>query len=273
MGGFLSKPNVEKHSESGNSEEVRYGVVAMQGWRVEMEDAHLAKLDTTNKTYYFGVFDGHAGSKTAKASAEKLMSELSIDDSDHDDTIISKIRKAFLELDTYVEKEVKEQSGSTAILCIITPTRIIFSNCGDSRGVLCRNGEVCFATDDHKPTNEDEQSRIIKAGGMVMMKRVNGSLGVSRALGDFSYKGNEGLGQTEQMVSPEPETTIIQRTPDDQFMVLACDGIYDVLENDELVKFVSDELKVTSDLVAIGGNLIDICLNKVSLFSCFNCLC
>ena len=58
-----------------------------------------------------------------------------------------------------------------------------------------------------------------------MIQRVNGSLAVSRALGDFEYKNVDGKGPTEQLVSPEPEFYIKERQPDlDQFLVLACDG-------------------------------------------------
>ena len=57
---------------------------------------------------------------------------------------------------------------------------------------------------DHKPSNPPERERIQNAGGSVMIQRVNGSLAVSRALGDFEYKNVDGKGPTEQLVSPEP---------------------------------------------------------------------
>ncbi len=81
---------------------------------------------------------------------------------------------------------------------------IIFSNCGDSRAVLSRGGRPVLVTQDHKPSNPPERERIQAAGGSVMMQRVNGSLAVSRALGDFEYKNVDGKGPTEQLVSPEP---------------------------------------------------------------------
>ena len=74
---------------------------------------------------------------------------------------------------------------------------------------------------DHKPSNPPELERIQNAGGSVMIQRVNGSLAVSRALGDFEYKNVDGKGPTEQLVSPEPEFYMKKREADnDEFLVL-----------------------------------------------------
>lgn len=88
----------------------------------------------------------------------------------------------------------EDKSGSTAVCTLISPTHFYIANCGDSRAVLCRNGEAAVCTMDHKPTVAAEKKRIQDAGGSVMIHRVNGSLAVSRALGDFEYKSVEGRG-------------------------------------------------------------------------------
>ncbi len=80
---------------------------------------------------------------------------------------------------------LRDISGSTATTVLITPTHIIFGNCGDSRGLLSREDKVFFATLDHKPSNPEESTRIRGAGGFVEAGRVCGNLAVSRALGDF----------------------------------------------------------------------------------------
>ena len=86
----------------------------------------------------------------------------------------------------------------------------------------------------------------------------------SRALGDFEYKNVEGKGPTEQLVSPEPEFYIKTRDKDtDQFLVLACDGVWDVMTNEDICSFVSDRMRVTDDLEAIANEVIDTCLHKV----------
>ena len=94
--------------------------------------------------------------------------------------------------------------------------------------------------------------------------RVNGSLAVSRALGDYEYKNVEGKGQCEQLVSPEPEISVESRSAEnDEFLILACDGVWDVMSNEDLVEFVRSRLQVTSDLESICNQVIDTCLYKV----------
>ena len=95
---------------------------------------------------------------------------------------------------------------------------------------------------DHKPYNEVEQRRIEAAGGTVTMRRVNGDLAVSRALGDFTYKHATHLPATQQQVSPEPEIHVEARTEQDQFVVLACDGIWDVMSNEEVAAFLLEKI-------------------------------
>lgn len=82
----------------------------------------------------------------------------------------------------------EDKSGSTAVCVFISPEYFYIANCGDSRAILCRKGVPAVSTIDHKPTMESERKRIREAGGSVMIGRVNGSLAVSRALGDFEYK-------------------------------------------------------------------------------------
>ena len=89
----------------------------------------------------------------------------------------------------------EDKSGSTAVCCLISPTHFYIANCGDSRAVLCRNGVPAVYTQDHKPSVPAEKKRIQEAGGSVMIHRVNGTLAVSRALGDFDYKSVEGKGE------------------------------------------------------------------------------
>jgi len=122
-----------------------------------------------------------------------------------------------------------------------------------------------LATQDHKPSNPPERERIQNAGGSVMIQRVNGSLAVSRALGDFEYKNVDGRGPTEQLVSPEPEFYYKVREPEkDEFLVLACDGVWDVMTNEDICQFISARMKITDDLEQITNDVIDTCLHKGS---------
>ena len=277
MGAFLEKPKTDKLTDSGEGHGLRYGVSAMQGWRMEMEDAHVCSTNILglDKGSFFGVFDGHAGSKVSQYCSENLLDcvmekykKATGDPDDDVKSLSSGIRDGFLQLDDKLKLDPtwangEDRSGTTAIVVMITPEKVFFGNCGDSRALLCRNETVFLSTTDHKPYNAEERQRIEKAGGTVMMQRVNGSLAVSRALGDFDYKRSSELPATEQLVSPEPDITVKDRSVDDQFVLLACDGIFDVMSNEEVVSYVLHHLKLTDDLAKICSDLIDTCLNKV----------
>lgn len=99
-------------------------------------------------------------------------------------------------------------AGCTATVVLITQTDIICANAGDSRTVLCRKGLAVDMSVDHKPDDDGESSRIHKAGGFVEDGRVNGMLALSRALGDFEYKGNELFKKKDQVVTAFPDIKV-----------------------------------------------------------------
>lgn len=118
---------------------------------------------------------------------------------------------------------------------------------------------------DHKPYNDDERNRILDAGGVVVMKRVNGDLAVARALGDFGFKLRTDLPPDKQQVTCAPDVTIQPRNLEvDQFLILACDGIWDVMTNEEIAEFISTELQYEEDINEVASNVIDYCLEKGS---------
>lgn len=282
MGAFLDKPKMEKYNSCGEGNNLRYGLSSMQGWRVEMEDAHTAVIglpDTLDHWSFFAVYDGHAGSQVAKYCCEHLLEHITsnsdfqraLQEDPSVDNVKNGIRTGFLQIDEHMrtiseKKHGVDRSGSTAVGVMISPSHIYFINCGDSRGLLSRGGAVHFFTQDHKPNNPLEKERIQKAGGSVMIQRVNGSLAVSRALGDFDYKCVHGKGPTEQLVSPEPEVYAIERCEgEDEFIILACDGIWDVMGNEQLCDFVRSRLEVTDDLERVSNEIVDTCLYKVGV--------
>ncbi|XP_023214259.1 probable protein phosphatase 2C T23F11.1, partial [Centruroides sculpturatus] len=115
---------------------------------------------------------------------------------------------------------------------------ILQGNVGDSRAVASVGGRVQQLSFDHKPSNESETKRIIAAGGWVEFNRVNGNLALSRALGDFVFKKNDKKPPEEQIVTAYPDVVVREVTPDHEFIVLACDGIWDVLSNEDVVDFI-----------------------------------
>jgi len=138
-----------------------------------------------------------------------------------------------------IADELGGRAGSTAVMCCISPMFITTANVGDSRAVLCRNGIAIDLSQDHKPTAPAELVRITKAGGWVgQTGRINGKLAVSRAIGDFAYKQNRSVPREEQVVSGTPDVRVVERRGDDEFLLIACDGVWDVISSQDAVNLV-----------------------------------
>ena len=143
------------------------------------------------------------------------------------------------------EEEIAMMTGCTASVCTIDETnkKIYFANSGDSRSILCKNGVAYPMTVDHKPDLDTEKNRIYKADGWVSEGRVKGNLNLSRSLGDLEYKQNKRLPPEEQMITANPEIVVESWTNDINFIVLACDGIWDCMTNQEVCDFVTERIK------------------------------
>ena len=176
------------------------------------------------------------------------------DDDDDDDDSES------LMMDT---EEPGYDSGCTAVVAVLKGNELYVANAGDSRCVLCRDGQAVELSLDHKPEDEPEMERIVKAGGKVTADgRVNGGLNLSRALGDHAYKQSVGLPPQEQMISALPDVRHITIVPEkDEFMVLACDGIWNFMSSQDVVQFIRTRLTNSSDTLSkICEELFDYCL-------------
>ena len=159
-----------------------------------------------------------------------------------------------------------ERSGSTCVVVVLTPSHIICANTGDSRAVLQRGGQVFPLSFDHKPSDVPERKRITDAGGIVKGKRVDGDLAVSRAFGDFAYKQDRQLPADKQKVIVKPDIAVYPRDEqNDEFMVIACDGIWDVASNKQCTDFVQTLLSEGElDLGNICEEALDTCLDRNS---------
>jgi serine/threonine protein phosphatase PrpC len=129
-----------------------------------------------------------------------------------------------------------ERSGSTGVVVLLTPSHIICANAGDSRAILSKKNVVLPLSFDHKPDNDVELTRIEKVGGFVRAGRVDGDLAVSRSFGDFGYKnckdGATSNKPKDHRVTAHPDILVYAREPmNDEFLVLACDGIWDRFTN------------------------------------------
>jgi protein phosphatase 1L len=125
--------------------------------------------------------------------------------------------------------------GTTAVVGVIHGQRIYVANAGDSRGIITqKSGKVMRMSIDHKPNREDEEKRIKKLGGRVIhwgRWRVEGVLAVSRAIGDVAL---------QPYVSCEPEIREKDITPEDEYLILASDGVWDVMRNEDVGRLVKD---------------------------------
>ncbi|XP_075525614.1 protein phosphatase 1G [Dermacentor variabilis] len=154
-------------------------------------------------------------------------------------------------------------SGCTAVVGLVRGHHLVVANAGDSRCVICRSGQALDMSLDHKPEDAAEYNRIRNAGGRVTKEgRVNGGLNLSRAIGDHAYKRNKDLELRDQMITALPDVKTLDINPaTDDFMVLACDGIWNNMTSQEVVDFVKRELdKGTRPLSAICEMLFDACL-------------
>ncbi|KAK3438455.1 hypothetical protein EUGRSUZ_C03066 [Eucalyptus grandis] len=198
-----------------------WGFTSLCGRRPEMEDAvrivpqflkipiqmlvggpaldGISDYVSEQTAHFFGVYDGHGGLQVDAEVSGKFSTE----------------------------PVAPETVGSTAVVAMICSSHIVVANCGDSRAVLYRGKEPIALSVDHKPNREDEYARIEAAGGKVIQwngHRVFGVLAMSRSIGDRYLK---------PWIIPEPEVVFVPRTREDECLVLASDGLWDVMTNEE----------------------------------------
>ncbi|MBA0794710.1 hypothetical protein Gohar_019015 [Gossypium harknessii] len=280
----------------------KFGAASVCGRRRDMEDAvairpsfHRQGQDSADVGFhYFGVYDGHGCSHVATRCRERLH-ELVKEELECEQQWKSAMERSFKRMDNEVIKwnesvvgancrcELQSPEcdavGSTAVVSIVTSDKIVVANCGDSRAVLCRKGKPVPLSSDHKPDRPDELDRIQEAGGRVFYwdgPRVLGVLAMSRSIGDTHLK---------PYVSCEPEVTVTDRTVDDECLIIASDGLWDVVSNDTacrvarmclrgkvdvrappcLVKGMEGEVVVGSTKGGEGGEISDKACSDASL--------
>ncbi|KAG5928547.1 hypothetical protein E4U42_000464 [Claviceps africana] len=146
-----------------------------------------------------------------------------------------------------------EASSHTKRKASTVRQRVLYTaNVGDARIILCRGGKALRLSYDHKGSDENEGKRITNAGGLILNNRVNGVLAVTRALGDVYLK---------QLVTGHPYTTetVIQYDLD-EFIIIACDGLWDVCSDQDAVDLVRD----VHDPISASKQLVDYALSRSS---------
>lgn len=221
-------------STAGEKGRISYGVAHTVGKRPYMEDKFTAELVLSKHAEdhcLFGVFDGHGGDKAAQFCADNMPAYVKahkslLKDPEH------ALRSSFEKVDQAFCRLAASQlldDGCTSVVVLVHNRLLYCANAGDSRCVLSRNAIAVPLSRDHKPDRSDERKRITNAGGFVKMLgvwRVQGVLAVSRAIGDLSLK---------KFVIPTPELTTTEIGDADEFVVLATDGLWDVMSNQEVV--------------------------------------
>lgn len=274
MGIYLSSPNTTKTSEDGENSFLRYGVSAMQGWRMSMEDAHISTPDLDENVSLFAVFDGHGGAEVAKFCADKFGEELKNNKSFQEKKYKEALEETFLKMDevllgpegmkilaSYKQDNEMQTSfaGCTANVVLIADNKLYVANAGDSRCISYLPDKTIVAlSTDHKPDNEEEKKRIVKAGGYVSDGRVNDNLNLSRAIGDLEYKKGTDLKPEEQIISAFPD--VVERTLDgDEFIIIGCDGIWETKSAEQICEITSDRLRSNpvGKISVIVGELLD----------------
>ncbi|KAK1426850.1 hypothetical protein QVD17_15530 [Tagetes erecta] len=213
-------------------EEDDYSVYCKRGKRELMEDRFEAKVNfnAQNKQAFFGVFDGHGGSKAAEYVTENLQKNIQNEvEKRGENEIVEAIKQGYLKTDIEFLKQ-EQRGGACCVTAVVTAGDLVVSNVGDCRAVVSRGGAAEALTSDQRASRLDEKQRIESLGGYVDsirgVPRVLGSLAVSRAIGDRSLK---------QWISAEPETKIFKIIPEFEFMIMASDGLWEKVTNQEAV--------------------------------------
>jgi serine/threonine protein phosphatase PrpC len=218
--------------------------ISKKGVRDQNEDHEtiIINLDnkdnSKNKVNMYGVYDGHGGKFVSKYISNNLPKYFV--DKDVTYPLSGKyIRNSFADLQDKLQKAHPDEAdfcGSTCLVAIeykYEKKRFIdIMNVGDSRCVISKKNIAQVITKDHKPNWPDEKKRIQQMGGEIYYDGVDwriGALSVSRAFGDLDSK---------PFISTKPDIFRYRLSHKDQFMIIACDGLWDVLDNQEAVNYV-----------------------------------
>jgi len=249
----LIKGGVPEQESAPSMSELRRASTMRQSESGKEVDRSLSLVQSTKgklmeeKIHFFGVFDGHGGAAAAhhcreimhERLKEALLSTCFVLEETKSAAIACSseaFSKALEQAFKVVDEEFASMSGdadelslvgTTAVVTLLSSKSMYVANAGDSRAVLYRNGKAMALTDDHKAAREDETARVEAAGGQILFwngVRVMGLLAVSRAIGDHSLR---------PYVIADPEVTVVNRHQGDELLVMASDGLWDVISNQE----------------------------------------
>ena len=287
--GILSKPNTTPISETFSDKAVDVCHVTIQGWRGGNDDKYIVDLNVPNtnnrQIRLFAIFDGHASDAVSTFCSMKYIEILTSSDSFKKENYPQALQETNLSIDQLLAKEEVQKylqtigngsgpiysefykiplgvlSGTTANVVMIVDTVLFCSNCGDSRSLLIQNNDIIQLSKDHKLNLEEECERIKAAGAEIIEGRVNGELNMSRCIGDLKYKNNTKLPLHQQAVTSLPDVTVRQITPQDKYIAIACDGVWDVLSN---INFANKLVEYHKKEMPLEQITIQLCLDCIA---------
>ena len=222
------------------------GLAMLRGKRGSMEDFKLIYPAQRNIALY-GVFDGHGGATAAEFVSKNLPLAfhstfaspiVPVDYGSRALAIRRALKTAVADVDKRFLTETRETSGSTVCVAAIDleTLAVHVANVGDSRCTLCREGRAIDLSIDHKAVHPAEIARIMDSGGFVARGRALGLLAISRAVGDRDLKRH---GADASPITAEPDVDTFVLDPSrDEFLLIACDGLFDVMTSQQAVAFV-----------------------------------
>eukprot|EP00252_Welwitschia_mirabilis_P000790 TRINITY_DN1075_c0_g1_i2.p1 TRINITY_DN1075_c0_g1~~TRINITY_DN1075_c0_g1_i2.p1 ORF type:complete len:377 (-),score=81.78 TRINITY_DN1075_c0_g1_i2:514-1644(-) len=261
---------------------IRSGSFSDIGHRSKMEDEHIciddlslhcgSKFDAPEPNAFYGVFDGHGGAAAALFVRDHLLNYIVEDayfpavlakDDDFLVPVERSMRNAYLVADLALsqDSEVDSCCGTTVLTALILGRSLLVANAGDCRAVLCRRGKAVAMSQDHKPDSSSERLRIQALGGFVYDGYLNGELSVARALGDWGMKVPKDI---PSPLSAEPEIQQTCLTEEDEFLIIGCDGIWDVLSSEKAVDIARSSLIRHNDPVECSKELVSEALMRAA---------
>ncbi|KAL0449651.1 UNVERIFIED_CONTAM: putative protein phosphatase 2C 47 [Sesamum latifolium] len=270
--------------DSGFIPMFRSGSCSEMGPKTYMEDEYICvdnlsdHLGTPNAFpsagAFYGVFDGHGGRDAASFTRKNILKFIT-EDFHFPEGVKRALKNAFVKADHALAdaKNLDHSSGTTALTALILGRTMIIANAGDSRAVLGKRGRAIELSKDHKPNSTSERLRIEKLGGVIYDGYLNGQLSVARALGDWHMKGPKG---STCPLSSEPELEEMVLTEEDEFLIIGCDGLWDVMSSQYAVTIVRKELMTHNDPEKCSRVLVrealkrNTCDNLTVLVVCFS---
>ncbi|KAJ8771057.1 hypothetical protein K2173_023382 [Erythroxylum novogranatense] len=281
--GVIGHKSPSKESR-GYQPVVRSGSYCEKGPKQYMEDEHIC-VDNLHEHFaavskfpspgaFYGVFDGHGGTDAASFTRKNILNYI-VEDSLFPSGTKKAVKSAFAEADHALAdaKSVDSSCGTTALTALILGRTMLIANAGDSRAVLGKRGRAIELSKDHKPNCTSERLRIERLGGVICDGYLNGQLSVARALGDWHIKGSKG---SKGPLSAEPELEEMNLTEEDEFLIIGCDGLWDVMSSQCAVTMVRKELMIHNDPTRCSRALVkealrrNTCDNLTVVVVCFS---